>query len=91
MNTREYVIKHPLSAAKKLDRLESRIAELEADNTRLKTLADNYYAIAADSNAENAKLRDTVKTAFFACFAWCDEGSQEVADDLIAAALEPKP
>ena len=48
--------------------------------------------------AENAKLRDTVKTAYFkghedtveGCFAWCDEGSQEVADELIAAALEVK-
>ena len=45
-----------------------------------------------------AELRDTVKTAYFkghedtveGCFAWCDEGSQEVADELIAAALEVK-
>ena len=46
--------------------------------------------------AQVAELRDTVKTAYFkghedtveGCFAWCDEGSQEVVDDLIAAALE---
>ena len=36
MNTREYVIKHPLSAAKKLDRLESRVDEQDATIAKLK-------------------------------------------------------
>ena len=34
--------------------------ELEAENARLKILADNYSAIAIDSNTENAKLREAL-------------------------------
>jgi len=82
------------------DRIEApllkRIAELEVVCTEYDRMAVRSNDINSRLRAENKALRDTVKTAYFkghedtveGCFAWCDEGSQEVADELIAAALE---
>ena len=79
------------SAELALDKAGKRIKELEA-------VVDASDMEICKLYDENVKLRDTVKTAYFkghedtveGCFAWCDEGSQEVADELIAAALEVK-
>ena len=56
MNTREYVIKHPLSAAKKLDRLESRVDEQDATISKLEEAVLNWYNAAPDDDTCDDQL-----------------------------------
>ena len=104
-----------------------RIAELEAEKTRLAESCSTYEVRARDAEAENETqaativeqnkrygalvaqledsagqwesenkaLREAVRQAYHTghdhtvegCFLWCDEGSQEVADEIIKEAL----
>lgn len=73
--------------------LVDKIIWMEAEIDRRSKVALVREAYCKELQAEVERLREAVRTAYFkghedtveGCFAWCDEGSKEVADDVIAA------